>query len=213
MSIGPINPPPLLNTQGRLVSKSVSALQDETRTVFDVDIDGDSFWTIGFQEEGTGAGQFKLEYKRELVTLKQEISFGKDTGDFLTGVGPFRLTVTGTSAGGCAVSVFWTLQPKTIDVGQFADASQTVASAATFDNLGSFGGSIPFPYNEVSIFSTAASFQVKLVDQAGNDVQSPMNFTPPSNYLLKFSPPPNTRVKVSQTTGSDKKFTPVYSRS
>ena len=207
----PINPPPAINTGGRIFSRQVSAAQDADIVLFDVDVDDDTAWTIGFQELGTGSGELKIEYRRNLVTLESALTFGRNGGDFITGLGAFRAVIKG-GLGGCKVNGFWTLQPRIIDVGELADEPITVASGAAFSNLGSFDGFIPFPYNAVSIFSTAPTFQVKLQDASGADIQSAMTITPPSNFVMEFQPPKNVRVKVSQTTGSDQFFTALYTR-
>jgi len=207
----PINPPPAINTSGRMISRRVKLAADELVTVFNVDLDDDTAWTIGYQESGIGVGTAKISYRRNLVTLKQEISFGKNGGDFITGLGSFEFQLQTNPVGGCEVETFWTLQPKVIDVGLFTDARQSV-NTGTLSELGSFGGFIPFPFNAVSLFTEAASFTLELQDISGNVLQAPMTITPPNTYVLALQIPPEARLFVEQTSGSAKTFTPVYSR-
>jgi hypothetical protein len=207
----PINPPPAINTGGRIFSRQVSAAQDAEVILFDVDVDDDTAWTIGFQELGTGSGELKIEYRRNLVTLESALTFGTNGGDFITGLGAFRAIIKG-GLGGCKINGFWTLQPRIIDVGELADEPVNVASGAGFADLGTFGGFIPFPYNAVSIFSTAPTFELKLTDASGADIQSAMAITPPNTFVLDFQPPKNVRVRVSQGTGANQTFTALYTR-
>ena len=207
---GPINPPPKINTFGRMISRQVVVGVDATVTVFDVDLDDDTAWTIGYQEQDIGIGSATITYRRNLVELKQEISYGRNGGDFVTGVGAFRFEIT-AGAVGSTVNAFWTLQPYTFDCGSLTD-TRNYNSVAGFSNLGSFGGYIPFPYNAVSIFAGGSPFSFRLMDEAGAIIQSTLIITPPDPYVLDFRPPPDIRLRVTQLTGVAIDITAVYSR-
>ena len=209
--LSPINPPPQINTSGRMISRQVTLAADQVVTVFNVDLDDDTAWTIGFQETGVGVGDAKILYRRNLVTLNNTITFGKNGGDFISGLGSFEFQIQTDPAGGCQVEAFWTLQPKIVDVGLFTDVRQSVATA-TNSVLGSFDGFIPFPFNAVSIFTEAANFDLSIQDVSGNVLQAPILITPPNTFVLALQIPPEGRLFVEQTSGSNKTFTPVYSR-
>lgn len=212
MSLSPINPPPLINTSGRMISREVKLAPDSSVTVFNVDIDDDTAWTLGYQADETGDGSATVLYRRNLVSLEQTVTFGKYGGDFLTGIGSFSFIIkSGAAAGGCNVKAFWTLQPRLIDVGSLISQT-TVASGAAYSNLGAFEGFIPFPYNVVSIFSAAPQYDFRIEDEGGNVLSSPTTINPTSAYVTDFRPPPNGRIRVSQASGSNQLFTAVYSR-
>jgi hypothetical protein len=208
--LGPINPPPKLNTFGRMISRQVVVGVDATVTVFDVDLDDDTAWTIGYQEQDIGIGSGIITYRRNLVDLKQEISYGRNGGDFVTGVGAFRFEITGGPVGS-TVNCFWTLQPYVFDCGSLRD-TRSYPSGAGFSRLGSFDGYIPFPYNAVSIFAGGSPFTFRMQDGAGLIIQSAMLITPPDPYVLDFRPPPDIELRVSQLTGVNMDITAVYSR-
>lgn len=195
----------------QLYSREITLNADQVRSVFKVTLEEDTPWTIGYQEIGIGAGKGKLIYTRNLVQLEQDFTFGKFGGDFITGIGPFELEFTGGSATGSTVKAFWTKQPFTIDVGELS-TSTIIPTAATLD-LGPYEGFIPFPYNKVSIFSEEATFIVALVDANSTYNILPLtNITQPNEFVLDWRIPPDARIRVRQTSGSNKIFTTVYSR-
>lgn len=195
----------------QLYSRELTLAPDEKKTVFRVTLEEDTPWTIGYQETGVGVGKGKITYSRNLVLLTQEFTFGKFGGDFITGVGPFELELTGGATAGSNVRAFWTKQPYTIDVGSLSD-TKSFGSGAAFGNVGNFDGFIPFPYNVVSIFCEATPFTFRLQDSGAGIIQSAMVITPPSEYVLNFRPPPDARLRLSQSSGAAVNVTAVYSR-
>lgn len=194
----------------QLYSKEVTMAGDETRSIFKVLLELDEPWTIGYQETGTGSGTGKITYSRDLVQLEQKFSFGKFGGDFITGTGPFELEMT-SQAGGSQIKAFWTRQPFLIDVGE--ETAETIIPSGATTDLGPFDGFVPFPYNQVSIFSEEPTFLVALVDQTITTIFLPLtSITQPNTYVLDWKVPPNARVRVRQNSGSNKTITAVYSR-
>ena len=210
-NLPPINPPPKINTFGRMISREIVAQVDQEIRVFDVDLDDDIAWTIVWQEQDVGVGSATVLYRRNLVELKQEISFGRNGGELITGVGSFSFSITGGMINGCRVRAFWTLQPRLIDVASLTDATQSLATATTVD-LGSFGGFIPYPYNAVSIFTTAVNFLVAVIDTGSLPMQSLITITPPDPFVMAWQIPPNGRVRIRHNTGAAETFTPLYTR-
>lgn len=203
--------PPYQQTDERIVSRRIT-VTDETVTVFDVDIDDSLPWTMSFQELGVGYCTGKITYRRNLVETTQDVTIGQYGGDFITGIGPFKFQIEAGPTG-ADVNCWWTKQPFTIDVGVFTDKTQTVATA-TSTPLGSTEGWIPYPYNCVSIFSSHQTYQVTIANYnrtaALNKAQT---ITPPTDWIYdKLLIPQTGRVIVTQTSGSDQTFTPVYSR-
>ena len=182
--------------------------------IFDPDLPMDAPWTIAIQETGSGQGELRIRYRRNLVTLDQFINIGKYGGDIITGVGSFQLAAKPSTTDTFSVEAFWTLQPKLIDVGVKQTARQMVTSGeATQTDLGDHDGFVPFPFNTVSIFSNADTYRFGIKNYNGTIfIQSMITITQPSSVPLEILVPPMGRVVVDQNTGSNKEFTAVYSR-
>jgi hypothetical protein len=198
----------------QIYSRNVSTQGDLAKLVFDPDLPADAAWTVGFQETGSGTGQVKLTYRRNLVELTQNINLGKFGGDLITGVGSFRMELTGKTGGvDVNINAFWTLQPKLIDVGIFQTSQSITSGAASQTALGDNEGFIPFPFNTISIFSTAGTFRLGMESQTGTlDIMDMTTITQPSTYIIDLQVPPMAKVLVDHTTGVNQTFTTVYSR-
>jgi hypothetical protein len=198
----------------QIYSRSVKTQGDIPKLVFDPDLPADAAWTVGFQEQGSGTGQVKITYRRNLVSLTQNINLGKFGGDLVTGVGSFRMELTGKTTGqDVNINAFWTLQPKLIDVGLFQTTQSIGSGAGSQTPLGENEGFVPFPFNTISIFSTAGTFRIGMETQTGVlDVMDMTTITQPSTYILDLTVPPMAKVLVDHVTGVNQTFTTVYSR-
>ena len=97
--------------------------------------------------------------------MKSYVSFGKNNGDIVTGMGAVEIYFTASSAGSTEISSYLTNQSYDIDVGSLTQ-HQVLTAPAAYNYIGGNSGFLEFPFNRYAIFTTD-NINVNIENESG----------------------------------------------
>ena len=186
-----------------LVSRSVSIPAGETIRILDINVDIQQGWQMVYQfTADSQAGNLNLKTTTNLSDFTQQFDWGAATGDFITGKGSFRVEVTNFAiapAPASTINTYVTTENFIDSVGSFTELRQSGGVIGVFQDAGTFGGFVPFPFNAFSIL-TSDPIDIRFVDHSGALVDAIYLGVPQRDRLLfQTMMPKQLRLQVAGT--------------